>query len=52
MEYYQNRALCERELARTSINASVARIHIEMAKHYEKIVREGQTTSATASGGR
>jgi hypothetical protein len=40
MNYYQGRALRERELARTSANASVARIHIEMAEHYEKIVAD------------
>ncbi|AYJ86161.1 hypothetical protein D3Y57_09535 [Sphingomonas paeninsulae] len=42
MEYYQGRALRERELARTSANASIARIHIEMAEHYEKIVAKSQ----------
>lgn len=36
--YYQDRALRERELARTAVSDSVARIHIEMAEHYEKIV--------------
>lgn len=39
--YYQERALRERELARTAVSASVARIHIEMAEHYEKIVVNG-----------
>jgi hypothetical protein len=55
MEYYQGRALRERELARTSANASIARIHIEMAEHYEKIIARSQVeiqTPAARSGGR
>jgi hypothetical protein len=42
MEYYRGRALRERELARASASASVARIHIEMAEHYENIVLKAQ----------
>jgi hypothetical protein len=38
MEYYQGRALREREMARTSTNETVARIHSEMAEHYEKLI--------------
>jgi hypothetical protein len=49
MEYYQGRALHERELARTSADASVARIHIEMAEHYEKIVGAAQMETSAAN---
>lgn len=52
MDYYQGRALRERELARTSANASIARIHIEMAEHYEKMVQQAQVTPSNGSGGR
>jgi hypothetical protein len=38
MDYYQGRALRERELARASVSATVARIHAEMAEHYEKLI--------------
>jgi hypothetical protein len=47
MEYYQSRALHERELARTSANAAIARIHLEMAERYEKIVTEAQDNART-----
>ncbi|CAN5346488.1 hypothetical protein BH09PSE3_BH09PSE3_05100 [soil metagenome] len=47
MGYYQDRAIKERELARTSANASVARIHIEMAEHYEKVVQASETGTRT-----
>ena len=45
MDYYQGRALSERELARKSANESVARIHIEMAEHYENIVQKARFES-------
>lgn len=38
MEYYRGRALRERELARISANGKVARIHLEMAEQYEKMI--------------
>jgi hypothetical protein len=49
MEYYQKRAVCERELARTSANASVARVHAEMAEHYEKILAAAQAGTRSLS---
>jgi len=52
MDYYLGRALRERELARTSANASVARIHMEMAEHYEKIIQQAQQAPAIQLGGR
>ncbi|MDB5701709.1 MAG: hypothetical protein JWL66_1908 [Sphingomonadales bacterium] len=47
MEYYQIRALRERELARTSVDASVARIHAEMAERYEQMIESGQADMAS-----
>ncbi|WP_293883697.1 hypothetical protein [Sphingomonas sp.] len=55
MDYYQGRALHERELASISADASIARIHGEMAEHYEKIVAgakaEAETLPASFGGG-
>ena len=38
-EYFQQRALTERALARSSDKASVAAIHDELARGYEALVR-------------
>ena len=37
-EYFQQRALTERELARSAKNAHVAAIHDELARGYEALV--------------
>ena len=46
MDYYRTRTARERELAGTSADASVARIHREMAERYEKMIESGQTDTA------
>lgn len=50
MEYYRTRAMRERELARTSSDASVARIHMEMAERYEQMIETGQADMASGEG--
>lgn len=52
MEYYQGRALREREMARTSVNETIAGIHLEMAERYEEIVEQAQKTQAAQPDGR
>lgn len=39
LEYYSERALAEREAARTAKEPRVAAIHLQLAEHYEAIVR-------------
>lgn len=50
MEYYQTRAMRERELAKTSSDASVARIHMEMAERYEQMIQSGQIDITSGKG--
>jgi hypothetical protein len=41
-EYYRIRAAQERAAADEATQADVAAVHLELAKHYDKLVREFQ----------
>ncbi|MDB5702146.1 MAG: hypothetical protein JWL66_2345 [Sphingomonadales bacterium] len=50
MDYYQKRALRERELANTSNDATVARVHLEMAERYEFMINAAEATLRSPTG--
>ncbi|MDB5715445.1 MAG: hypothetical protein JWO15_2842 [Sphingomonadales bacterium] len=50
MDYYQKRALRERELANTSSDATVARIHLEMAERYEVMIDAAEAPPRSPEG--
>ena len=39
IEYYRRRAISEREAANAASQPNIAAIHLELAEHYEAIVR-------------
>lgn len=48
VDYYRARAVAERDAARTASEPSIAAIHLELAEHYEAIVRLHRSGTTTA----
>lgn len=50
VEYYRARALTERDAAEAACQPNIAAIHLQLAEHYEALLRSNGSGAAIGSG--